>query len=132
MSDLAEIDTRDFFGRNGFAIFRNVIPHDDIDRLIEKIGTELRAYPGSIMRDSGRCEVNEFQIVPETQQRYITNSLGDPHLIAGIPELAGFRTAVRKVYFHKKLARCLRSLDGCDSHIGMGGALFFVNPNTEV
>jgi len=131
MGNTDERSTREFFEKNGYAVFRGAIPQHEIDHLLgEKIKGDLVDYDGKLERDSGVWEFHKFSRLASGQY-YLVNSLSNAHLITKSSELYNFRAAVRRVYFHSAVADCLQILDGETHHICNGGAVFFNSPASE-
>lgn len=115
-----------FYQKNGYAIFRDVLPTEKIDALRATVESEVIASDRSFLRHkSTAAEPNCF--IEIGGQRVLANALLNPHAQQETPRTGA---AIEDLLLSETVADLLTSVDGANNYTVQQTILFFMPPGT--
>lgn len=118
-----------FYRDYGYAIFRGVLPVENIEALRATVESEVIASDRAFLRHKSVArEPNQF-IVDESGRQVLANALLNPHAQPETPRTAA---AIEDLLLTDGVADLLASIDGTANHTVHQTILFFIPPGTDV
>lgn len=111
----------------GYQVFRNTLPVDQVDAFAKMAREDVPAYPGEILRQSGRMECNTFH----ESIHLVRNAPANMH-VAPPKGLEAVSTALRGLIASPAIYKALHSLDGAKHYTIHQTILFLAPPGTDV
>ena len=116
---------QNYYQNNGYYIFRQLIPHDLIDNLLDKYKSDILSSQDYFFRQSSNVwEKNKI-----SEYGYSIESFRDPHYYPKYPD---FSQALLKIICSQIVRQALTKLTGSPEHNVMQSMLFDLNAATPV
>jgi ectoine hydroxylase-related dioxygenase (phytanoyl-CoA dioxygenase family) len=117
----------DFYERNGYFVFRNVLSRDAIRSVHECLEQEVYPSDAALLRHpSVTKQPHEYRTFGDGT-KFVSNALYNPHCE---PETAHLGQLIVQLVCGDETAACLEMLDGEPMHTMHQAILFFVPPGT--
>lgn len=122
--DYESLNPREYYQENGYYVFRNSIPHEKIDALLDRYRSEIVPSEAPFFRQSSNCwEKNVFN-----EHGYALNSLLDIHDYEG--EFATFSDIAKDIYADTNVLDAISAASGHKVHHLMQSMFFDMNAAT--
>ena len=115
---------QDYYEANGYYVYRELVPHDLIDRLLDRYQRDIvpSKYP-FFRQNTNRYEPNKL-----TEQGYVQQSFLDIHDYKKFPE---FSVCAKDIYTSQAMRNALTEITGFGSFNLMQSMLFDANTETQ-
>lgn len=118
------MEPRDYYQEYGYSVFRNLIPANLIDRLLELYSTEIVPSRYPFFRQS----TNQYEVNRLNDFGYVEQSFLDIH---DYEKFADFSNIAKEIYCGDPLQDALRQITGSHSFNLMQTMLFDANTETQ-